>query len=197
MPVERFVSEFIGPNMMWQRDWATSLQEQDSLPSGSRLPAQVEDASLGRPLQNLPISAAAGAISTPSARPHWHRDWTRYCVQPMRYCPSCAGELWYPSCGPDDPVVQWLWGFVWSYCVSAVRSAHPELMTYALDGNIFAFTHTPGRREWVPSMGDRTPTRCSCRWGRSAGLTIFNCKSANLFSDLADCNVGGKWTAAQ
>ena len=42
MPVERFVSEFIGPNMMWQRDWVHSLQELDRLPSGSQLPARVQ-----------------------------------------------------------------------------------------------------------------------------------------------------------
>ena len=42
MPVERFVSEFIGPNMTWQRDWAESLQQQDALPRGSRLPGRVQ-----------------------------------------------------------------------------------------------------------------------------------------------------------
>ena len=41
MPVDRFVSEFIGPDMMWQRDWATSLQELDTLPHGSHLPGRV------------------------------------------------------------------------------------------------------------------------------------------------------------
>ena len=37
MPVERFVSEFIGPNMMWQRDWVHSLQELDQLPSDGQI----------------------------------------------------------------------------------------------------------------------------------------------------------------
>lgn len=42
MPVERFVAEFIGPDMMWQRDWVTSLQALNQLPKGSQLPARVQ-----------------------------------------------------------------------------------------------------------------------------------------------------------
>ena len=42
LPLEIFVSEFIAPDMMWQRDWAHFLQEQDMLPRGSRLPDRVQ-----------------------------------------------------------------------------------------------------------------------------------------------------------
>jgi DEAD/DEAH box helicase domain-containing protein len=53
-------------------------------------------------------------------------------------------------------VVQWLWGFV---CHLRQRGAvgHPELMKFAMDGNVFGLTHTAGRSEWMPRMGERSP----------------------------------------
>jgi DEAD/DEAH box helicase domain-containing protein len=42
MPIERFVSEFIAPNMMWQRDWAERLQRDGHLPTASKLPNRVK-----------------------------------------------------------------------------------------------------------------------------------------------------------
>ena len=38
---ERFVSEFIGPNMLWQQDWEKLNQEDEPLPQNSRLPERV------------------------------------------------------------------------------------------------------------------------------------------------------------
>ena len=42
MPLERFVSEFIGPNMTWQRDWAKGLLKDGVLKSSSKLPGRVQ-----------------------------------------------------------------------------------------------------------------------------------------------------------
>jgi len=41
MDRERFVAEFIAPNMTWQRDWAQELLVHGALPASSLLPARV------------------------------------------------------------------------------------------------------------------------------------------------------------
>lgn len=43
MGPERFVAEFIGPNMIWQRDWVEELIGKGALPRGSRLPERVRN----------------------------------------------------------------------------------------------------------------------------------------------------------
>jgi DEAD/DEAH box helicase domain-containing protein len=42
MDRERFVAEFIAPNMTWQRDWAEELLVHSSLPASSPLPERVQ-----------------------------------------------------------------------------------------------------------------------------------------------------------
>src|SRR5690606_10929496 len=41
MDDERLVTEFIGPNMTWQRDWAHELMQHQRLPADSKLPGRV------------------------------------------------------------------------------------------------------------------------------------------------------------
>ena len=42
-------------------------------------------------------------------------------------------------------------------------------MAYARDGNIFAFTRTQGRGEWLPGMGERTPRPVFLSMGKERG----------------------------
>jgi DEAD/DEAH box helicase domain-containing protein len=42
MDRERFVAEFIAPNMTWQRDWAQELLVHGALPAASALPERVQ-----------------------------------------------------------------------------------------------------------------------------------------------------------
>ena len=39
---EDFVAEFIGPNMLWQRDWSDELLKKGTLPASSRLLRRVQ-----------------------------------------------------------------------------------------------------------------------------------------------------------
>ena len=41
MGEQEFVAEFIGPDMLWQRDWAEELVGKGRLPAGSHLPERV------------------------------------------------------------------------------------------------------------------------------------------------------------
>jgi DEAD/DEAH box helicase domain-containing protein len=153
MPVERFVSEFIGPNMTWQRDWAEVLQKEDRLPEGSRLPKRVqkrlawqafaEFTYLSRRGRNL--EAIGKAVLTP----------------PLAIIEKAAAELLpvlHEQFGlrhlNQTAVLHWLWGFV---CHLRMRGsvAHPEMTNFMADGNVFAFAKTGARREWLPGIGPK------------------------------------------
>jgi hypothetical protein len=62
--VERFVSEFIGPNMMWQRDWVHSLQNSTGCQAG-KLPGRVQKRLAWQACQFTYLSRR-GSRSTPS-----------------------------------------------------------------------------------------------------------------------------------
>lgn len=189
MPVERFVSEFIGPNMMWQRDWATSLQEQDSLPSGSHLPARVQNRLSWQAFAEFTYLSRRGrnldAIGKATLAPR---------LDDILRAADALLPLLHENFGirhaDRTTVVQWLWGFV---CHLRQRGAvgHPELTAYALDGNIFAFTHTPGRREWVPSMGDRTPHPMFLSMGKERGFDhLVNPQAQTFFQTWLIATLG-------
>ena len=168
MPVERFVSEFIGPNMMWQKDWEKSLPEQGSLPKDSRLPGRVQKRLAWQAFAEFTYRNRRGrtldTIGKATLAPRLD-DIVR------------AADLLLPVLHEtfgirhaDRPaIVQWLWGFV---CHLRQRGAvaHPDMMAYARDGNIYAFTHTQGRGEWLPGMGERTPHPIFLSMGRERGF---------------------------
>src|SRR5690606_28667828 len=56
---------------------------------------------------------------------------------------------------------------------------HPEMRTFMEDGNVFAFSRTGGRGEWLPGIGPR------------AAQPRFLCLSANGGNHRYDRLVGG------
>ncbi len=167
MPVDRFVSEFIGPDMMWQRDWATSLQELDTLPHGSHLPGRVRKRLAWQAFAEFTYLSRRGrnldAIGKATLAPR---------LEDIERAADALLPVLHEAFGirhaDRTSVVQWLWGFV---CHLRQRGAvaMPELMAYARDGNIFAFTRTQGRGEWLPGMGERTPRPVFLSMGKERG----------------------------
>ncbi|MEI6415173.1 MAG: DEAD/DEAH box helicase, partial [Pseudomonadota bacterium] len=155
MPVERFVAEFIGPNMLWQRDWAEALQGQGRLPQDSRLPMRVKKRLAWQAFAEFTYLSRRGrnldAIGKATLAPRLP-DITRAAEQLL---PILQENLGLRSLD-QTTLVWWLWGMV---CHLRQRGAvaHPELLSYARDGNLFAFTRSQGRHEWLPGLGDRTP----------------------------------------
>jgi len=155
MPVERFVSEFIGPNMTWQKDWAESLQKQDILPRNSHLPERVRKRLEWQAFADFTYLSRRGrnldTIGKATLTPRME-DISRAAdvVLPVLHEKFGIRHVEFSN------VVHWLWGFL---CHLRQRGAvmHPEMEKYASDGNIFAFTRTQGRAEWLPGMGERTP----------------------------------------
>lgn len=154
MSRERFVVEFLGPNMTWQRDWAEELTAKGVLPASSRLPERVERRlgwqayaeftywGRGRNLEKLGKATLAPDPAAVEAVAH-------------RLMPQFHEE--YGLRGLDEMCLfQWLWGFL-HHLRKRGAVMHPELKNYLVDADIFRFIEGGGRKEWLPPMGERTP----------------------------------------
>ena len=194
MPVERFVAEFIGPNMTWQRDWAEHLQKLDTLPHGSRLPERVarrlawqafaEFTYLSRRGRNL--ETVGKAVLAPR-----RADLDRVA---RRVRPILVEQFGLRHVS-ETAVFQWLWGFV---CHLRLRGgvAHPEMENYMVDGNIFAFAQKQGRREWLPGLGTRTAHPRFLALGAQGGFDQIMLPRGRSFYPTwlrANLEPGGLW----
>lgn len=152
---ERFVSEFIGPNMLWQQDWEKLNQEDEPLPQNSRLPervakrlawhAFVEFTYLnrrGRSLERVGVATLALDLAGIDA-------------VVARLQPKLAQQLGLQQLSLKT-LWQWVWGFM-THLRQRGAVSHPELSGYAHDGNVFGLLKTGGRSEWMPSLGNHTP----------------------------------------
>ncbi|MBC7704127.1 MAG: DEAD/DEAH box helicase [Rhodoferax sp.] len=155
LPREAFVAEFMGPNMTWQRDWTHGLLQQGVLPEGSRLPAKVLKRLLwqayteftylshrGRTLERVGVAALALPLSL--------LEQVAAALTPQLREQFGAQGL------TEATLLQWLWGFV-THLRQGGAVMHPELETYAQDGNIFGLLRQRARSDWLPPMGERTP----------------------------------------
>ena len=155
MSPERLLAEFIGPNMTWQRDWSEELLKKEVLPAASRLPGKVRKRLLwqayseftylshrGRNLERL----GKATLSVPMDRINQVAE----VLLPQFHEQFGAKGLELAA------LSQWLWGLL-THLRRRGAVMHPELAVYAGDGNVYALINTGGRREWLPSMGERTP----------------------------------------
>ena len=154
MPVEKFVSEFIASNMLWQGDWAERLQKEGQLPATSRLPERVrkrlawqafaEFTYLSRRGRNLETIGKAVLASEPST---------------VRAAAEAVLPVLREKIGlrhlDEKRVFQWLWGFL-AHLKMRGAVTHPEMGKLMEDGNIFGFVRARGRDEWLPGLGSRT-----------------------------------------
>ena len=147
-----FVTEFIGPNMQWQHDWEV-LQREGRLPSGSRLPGDVENrlawqaiaeftylSRRGRTLDRLAIATLAPAADA------------------VDHSAAVALDVLREQFGlrdlPIEHVVQWLWGFV-IHLRQRGAVVSPGMERLAEDGNMFGFARAQSRERWLPPLGQR------------------------------------------
>lgn len=168
MDRERFVTEFIGPNMVWQRDWAEKMLKGQGLPCESRLPErtlkrlcwqiQAEMTYLnrrGRTLERLgrvtlaPDKARLDTVIEPLVR--LLRE--RYGAQDV----------------PPAAVFHWLWGFL-THLRQRGAVWHPELSAYAGDAKFWALARSQGRVEWLPSLSERGPRPIFLTLGQHRGF---------------------------
>lgn len=149
---EEFVTEFIGPNMLWQRDW-DALQRDGQLPHGSHLPEHVEQrlawqaiaeftylGRRGRTLDRLAIATLAppADVMDGPAIEIAHRLREEFGLRELLI----------------EHVVQWLWGFV-IHLRQRGAVVSPGMEKLAEDGNMFGFARAQNRERWLPPLGQR------------------------------------------
>jgi len=186
MTPERLLSEFIGPNMTWQRDWADELLKNNVLPAASRLPGKVRKRLLwqayseftylshrGRNLERIgkatvsvPIDRLAAVAETllPKLREHFDAKGLEHKV-----------------------LVQWLWGLL-THLRKRGAVMHTELAAYAGDGNVYVLSQKGGRNEWLPPMSDRTPRPIFLTLGQHRDFDQLTNSKGNSWFD--------RWAAA-
>jgi DEAD/DEAH box helicase domain-containing protein len=155
LPRERFVSEFIAPNMTWQHDWSVELPRHERLPAQSRLPMKVRKRILWQVFTEFTYQSQRGRTL--------ERIGKAGLFVPLEAVEAAARELLprfheqYGARGLEHrTVTHWLWGML-AHMRRRGGVMHSELATYAGDGNVYAFISTAGRRDWLPKMGERTP----------------------------------------
>ncbi len=150
---EDFVAEFIGPNMVWQRDWTDELLKKGKLPTNSRLPGRVQKRLMWQAFSDFTYQSQRGRTLERVGKAVLAPD--SVLVQEVADALMPVLREQFGAHGLERrPVLQWLWGFL-SYLRQRGAVSHPELARFAEDGNIFGFAMS--RNEWLPAMGERTP----------------------------------------
>lgn len=155
MPVEKFVTEFIGPDMTWQRDWVYQLCGQDALPASSRLPERVEKRLAWQIFQEFTYLSQRGRNLDRVGKATLTPDPAALSSVVNTLRPRLEETLGLR--GVDDRILfQWLWGFVHQLRRKGAV-LQTDLLSYARDARVFALSKTGGRELWMPRMGPNTP----------------------------------------
>lgn len=149
MSAEEFVTEFLGPNMTWQHDWAR-LQETGRLPDDGRL--------LERVRKRLGWQAVAEFTYLSRRGRTLDRLGVATLTLPAAALDEVAGRLAHmfaEQFGLRDvavnDVLQWLWGFVFRLRQRGAVT-HAEMDGYLQNGGLFSFISPRGRDLWLPLM---------------------------------------------
>jgi len=189
MSREKLVSEFIGPNMTWLNDWAVELLHKGALPANSRLPERVRKRLLwqahsemtylshrGRTLERI----GKAALAVPLER-----------LQPVLKILLPQFKEEFGAHGLDEKILaQWLWG-VLAHMRSKGAVMHAELANYAADGNVYGLQMSGGRKEWMPTMGERTPRPVFVTLGKQRDFeTISHASHPSWYDRWAEAALG-------
>jgi DEAD/DEAH box helicase domain-containing protein len=165
---EKLVSEFIAPNMTWQRDWAEELPTRQALPSQSRLPERVRKRLLYQAFVEMTYQSQRGRTLERIGKAVLAPPWRPLVVTAQRLLPRFHEQ--YGVRGLHEKTVTlWLWGML-THMRRRGGVMNAELTTYAGDGNVFALVSSNHRREWLPKMGERTPRPIYLTLGNQRGL---------------------------
>jgi DEAD/DEAH box helicase domain-containing protein len=151
---ERFVTEFIGPNMMWQREWENLSQGNEPLAERSHMPQKVGKRLGWQAFAEFTYLSRRGRTLEKYGIATLQLDTAALKNVCQALAPALANQLGLRV--SERSLLQWAWGFL-THLRQCGAVYHPELSAYAEDGNIFALQKTRGRGEWLPNMGAFTP----------------------------------------
>ena len=154
MSAEAFITEFIGPNMTWQHDWAR-MQETGRAADDGRL--------LERVRKRLSWQAVAEFTYLSRRGRTLDRLGIATLAPPADALDSVAERLtqvYVEKFGLRDLVVKevlhWLWGFVFRLRQRGAVT-YREMETYFREGGLFSFTSIRGLDLWLPPMSTFGP----------------------------------------
>ncbi len=155
---ENLVSEFLAPNMTWIPDWSEELLKKGHhgrLPAGSRLPEKVKKRLLWQAFSELTYTSQRGRTLERIGKAVLYLPWERVCAAAERLLPVYREG--FGAHGLEvKTIAHWLWGAL-THMRRRGGVVHPELATYAADGELFTLSRHGGRSEWFPRLGTRTP----------------------------------------
>lgn len=155
MSKEKFVAEFIGPNMQWQNDWVNELLKKDALPFDSQLPLRVQRRLVWQAVSEFTYLSQRGRnldrIGTATLA---------VSAEKLKKAASDLVSILQNKLGihqlSEQIVFHWLWGFL-AHLRRRGAVFHPELDEYVENADTYSFTKRKARNEWLPPMSDRTP----------------------------------------
>lgn len=158
MEPERLVSEFLAPNMTWLPDWSEELLKkghQGRLPAGSRLPEKVKKRLLWQAFSELTYTSQRGRSLERIGKAVLYVPWERVHAAAERVLPAYRETFGAQGLDLQTTAV-WLLGAL-THMRRRGGVVHPELATYAADGELFPLSRYGGRGDWFPNLGTRTP----------------------------------------
>ncbi|HRH75889.1 MAG TPA: DEAD/DEAH box helicase, partial [Cellvibrionaceae bacterium] len=153
MPRERFVAEFIGPNMLWQKDWTDELLRHETLPHNSKLPWRVQRRLAWQAVSEFTYLSQRGRNLDRIGKATLAPDVDHLRTAITKLIPVLQNKLGLHNLD-ERAVFYWLWGFL-TQLRRRGAVTHPLLGNYMEDGNLFAFIRHAN--EWLPPMSNRTP----------------------------------------
>lgn len=168
MSRESLVSEFVAPNMMWQRDWSVELQEKQHLPAESRLPLKVKKRLLWQAYSEMTYQSHRGRTLERTGKATLSVPWNVVEAVAADLLPRYREQ--FGTHGLElKTVTQWLWGTL-AHMRRRGGVMHPELGAYAGDGRVYALVKTGSSAEWMPKMGEHTPRPVLLTMGTQPGF---------------------------
>jgi DEAD/DEAH box helicase domain-containing protein len=194
MPVERFVAEFIGPNMTWQRDWARGLCQNGALPAGSRLPERVQ--------KRLAWQAIAEFTYLSQRGRNLDRVGKATLAVPWDDVQNAAKDLQSrlrEGVGLRDVessvLPQWLWGFL-THLRRRGAVWHREMAQYVEDGQVWSLAQLGGRDSWMPNLGPYIPRPVPLTLGSHRDFDKLAGRRKTWFQLWFECTLGAQGLVA-
>ena len=188
---ESLVSEFIGPNMVWQNDWANELLQDKGLPRDSKLPSRTMSRLLWQVQSEMTYLSARGRTLERVGKAVLAPDASLVDAAVERLLPILAEKLDARNL-EANVVFQWLYGFL-IHLRQRGAVWHSDLLGYASDGNIWGFIKSRGRGEWLPPMGDRSPKPTFLTLGQHRYFdSITAIKGLTWYQKWLDATIGSE-----
>lgn len=182
---EAFATEFIGPNMQWQYDWAHML-ESGRLETDNPLLERVAKrlswqavaeftylSTRGRTLERVGLATLA---PDPEA--------IEPLLEPLR---ATLAEQFGLREVKIEHIRQWIWGFL-LHLKRRGAVTHPEMASYFQEGGLYSFSGRGGRELWLPGM---------TQWGpHPVFLTLGRHRDADRLTNQVGQSWYQRWLSA-